>query len=540
MTGTHLPNTPGTNQPPPPVVLVTPGMARRTDVVLRKGLFTLVNSTLTPRESMVDDLIFVRRALDAAGVAFHLVRGDDHRPVLAVAWRDRRAVRVALAEACADEPFYSREVGDGNAPVLLAEGRLATDRSARRFTLYRPRIDPQGSLRYGAATGVRLELWRQRGELVTAPAENALSRSVIPAAELEEDEVELWGQTWPTFIGMFSDHVSDISFDIDIVFSWVDGASLEWQRARARRMESYVVGEGDGAEARYRQIDELKYALRSVHLFAPWIRTIFIVTDSPVPAWLDEHPQVRIVRSEDFFADVSTLPTHNSHAIEAQLHRIPGLSEYFLYSNDDMFFGRHVAPDLFFSPGGITKFIEATTRIGLGENNADRSGFENGARVNRRLLQNRFGRITTRHLEHAATPLRKSVLQELEAEFPDDFRRTSRSPFRSATDISVTNSLYHYYALMVGKAVVQQNATVRYVDTTVRSGLRDLKRLLSRRSFDFFCLNDGSFPEVDAAERTSAVTSFLESYFPIPAPWEKRAAVSESDPRTTDDVDRAI
>ncbi len=535
MTGTHHRNTPST-----PVALIAPGVARRADVVVRKGLFTLVNSTLTPRESMVDDLLFVRRALDAAGVPFHLVRGDDHRPVLAVAWRDRRAVRTALAEACADEPFYSREVGDGRAPVLLAEGRLATDGAARRFTLYRPRIDPQGSLRYGTATGVRLELWKRRGELVSAPAENSVHRAVIPADELEPDEVELWGQTWPTFIGMFSDHVSDISFDIDIVFSWVDGASIEWQRARARRMESYVVGEGDGAEARYRQIDELKYALRSVHLFAPWIRSIFIVTDSPVPAWLDEHPRVTIVRSEDFFADTSTLPTHNSHAIEAQLHRIPGLSEYFLYSNDDMFFGRHVAPDMFFSPGGVTKFIEATTRIGLGENNAERSGFENGARVNRRLLQGRFGRITTRHLEHAATPLRRSVLERLEAEFPEDFVRTSRSPFRSATDISVTNSLYHYYALMVGEAVVQQNATVKYVDTTVRSGLRDLKRLLARRSFDFFCLNDGSFPEVDAAERTAAVTSFLESYFPIPAPWEKAVEVSENGPGATDDVGRAI
>ena len=37
----------------------------------------------------------------------------------------------------------------------------------------------------------------------------------------------------------------------------------------------------------------------------------------------------------------------------------------------------------FFTPGGITKFIEAETRIGLGENDAERSGFENAARVNR-------------------------------------------------------------------------------------------------------------------------------------------------------------
>ncbi len=71
-----------------------------------------------------------------------------------------------------------------------------------------------------------------------------------------------------------------------------------------------------------------------------------------------------------------------------------------------MFFGRMVDPSVFFSPGSVTKFILATTRIGLGSNNPARSGFENSARVNRRLLQQRFGAVTTRHLEHAPTPLR--------------------------------------------------------------------------------------------------------------------------------------
>ncbi|MGC5083508.1 capsule biosynthesis protein CapC, partial [Escherichia coli] len=80
-------------------------------------------------------------------------------------------------------------------------------------------------------------------------------------------------------------------------------------------------------------------------------------TDSPTPEWLADHPKVTIVRSEEFFADPSVLPTHNSHAVEAQLHRIPGLAEHFLYSNDDMFFGRPVTPELFFSGAGITRFV---------------------------------------------------------------------------------------------------------------------------------------------------------------------------------------
>lgn len=488
---------------------------------MRKGLLTLVNGHLTPRESMVEDLLFIRGVLDAAGIRFFLIRGNDDRPVLAVDWRDRRRLREVLAAACANEPFYSRPEGrKRSAPVLVAEGRLAADAKVRAFTLFRPRIEPQGRLRYGAGTGVRLELWQWSGDDIIAPSENAITRDVLPAVEAVEGEAELYGVSWPTLDGMFAEHASDIAFDIDIVFSWVDGASVEWQRARAKRMESYVVGEGDTAEARYRQIDELKYALRSVHLFAPWIRDIYIVTDSPIPGWLGEHPRVKIMRSEDFFLDPSVLPTHNSHAIEAQLQHIPGLSEHFLYSNDDMFFGRPVSPGMFFSPGGLTKFIEAPTRIGLGSSNSSRSGFENAARVNRALLQERFGKVTTRHLEHAAVPLRKSVLLEMERDFSAEFARTAASPFRASTDISVTNSLYHYFALMTGRAVVQTTAKVLYVDTTMREGLRQLKWLLKRRSVDFFCLNDGSFPEIDAAERAAAVVAFLEDYFPIAAPWE--------------------
>ena len=258
-----------------------------------------------------------------------------------------------------------------------------------------------------------------------------------------------------------------------------------------------------------------------MHLFAPWVRRIFIATDSPAPSWLAKHPKVTIVRSEEMFADTSVLPTHNSHAVESQLHRIPGIAEHFLYSNDDMFFGRPLSPSLFFSPGGITKFVEASTRIGLGETHPGRSGFENAARVNRALLRERFGKVTTRHLEHCAAPLRRSVMGELEAAFPDEFRRTAASRFRSATDISVTNSLYHYYALLTGRAVVQTDARVRYVETTLRKALPAMKGLLKRRDQDMFCLNDGSFPEISVEQRTAAVIDFLERYFPFQAPWEK-------------------
>ena len=510
----------------PELVLIAnsarPRRLERDDIVQRKGKFALLNGHLTPRDSMIEDLIAVRDALEAAGIQYLLVRGDNDRFVIAVDRKERRALQAAFAEAFANEPFYSETVDrDAGEPVLLADGALSDTRKAAIFRLYRPRVEPLGRLRYGPETALQLELWRFGDDEIVAPTENALMRRELPRSEAVEDTVEMFGRTWPTLENMFAPLASDLNFDIDMVFSWVDGSDIEFQRARAKRMKNYVVGDGDDSEARYRQIDELKYALRSVYMYAPWIRHIYIVTDSPRPRWLDEHPDVTLVRSEDHFRDLTVLPTHNSHAVESQLHRIPGLAEHFLYSNDDMFFGRPVDPSIFFSPGGITKFIEATTRIGMGDSNASRSGFENAARVNRRLLRERFGAMTTRHLEHAATPLRKSVMAELETEFEPEFTATAASRFRSSSDVSVTNSLYHYYALMTGRAVVQENAKVKYVDTTMHQGLKDMKKLLKNRGVDFFCLNDGSFPEISAEARTKAVIGFLEEYYPIAAPWER-------------------
>jgi stealth protein CR2/Stealth-like protein len=499
----------------------------RADVAEVGGVLALTGRPETTSEARIADLLFLAEALDAADIEYLLVRDDAHRPILVADETERLAVTRALVTACADEPFLSaalkRNLQPRDEPVLIADGDVAPARTDRLLSLFRPRVDAAGVLHAEAEDGVRFEFWVRQGAEVRVPAPNALTRRRFITADVLPDTTERYGRTWSTIRDMFTDLVSDVTFPIDMVFSWVDGTDKEWQRARARRMASYVVGEGDDSEARYRQIDELRYALRSVHAFMPWVCNIYIATDSRAPAWLADHPRVRLVRSEEFFRDTSVLPTHNSQAVEAQLHRIEGLSEHFLYSNDDMFIGRPLRPETFFSPGGITRFVEADLRIGIGESHPRRSGFENSARVNRALLKARFGRVTTRHLEHAAAPLNRTVIERMEQEFPREFARTAASPFRAVDNISVTNSLYHYYGLLTGAATQNTEAKALYVDTTTRKGLALLKRLRKRRNYDFFCLNDGSFPEVGPEERARKVRAFLERYYPVPAPWERTA-----------------
>lgn len=496
----------------------------RDDIRMVDGILHVVDDTRRPADAERDDLLTVAAAIEAAGVAVMLVRDANRRPKLVV---DTAHAEVALAALRDPDlgPVYLKARGEDPVPAhSVAPSRNAVE----AYAVFRPRTSTEGSYRYGAALAPRLELWRFGAETIEAPRPSALTRRKFATADLDVVEVERYGRRWRTVSGMFDPHPNEFTEDVDMVFSWVDGSSSEFQRQRAARMKGYVVGDGDDNAARYRQVDELRYALRSVHMYAPWVRRIFIATDSPTPEWLADHPKVTIVRSEEFFADPSVLPTHNSHAVEAQLHRIPGLAEHFLYSNDDMFFGRPVTPELFFSGAGISRFVESGIRIGSGAPHVGRSGHDNGLRVNRALLEQRFGRVITLDLEHCATPLRRSVAYELEREFAEDYARTAASRFRSATDISVTNSLYHYYALATGRAVITTEPRTRYVQTTQLDSLRRMERLVTGRDTDMFCLNDGSVPEIPEEVRVPALRACLERYFPVTAPWEKESVTAGS------------
>lgn len=511
------------------------GLLERDDVILDAGMLRIVHDTVTPQQARIDDLVLVATALEQAGIEILLIRRAHDTPALVIDVGAQAAAVAALAAVCATEPLYLK--AKARPPVLAADAAIPADDEATRpraLRAYRPRMTTNHTLRYDASLGVRLEFWRLTDDLVEAPSDNALTRRLIPRADLAFDALERYGRSWRTIAGMFDPQPHEFTGDVDLVYSWVDGSRSEFQRQRAARMAEYVVGEGDDGPARYRHVDELRYALRSVHMHAPWVRRIFIATDSPAPAWLIDHPQVTIVRSTEFFADPSVLPTHNSHAVEAQLHRIPGLAEHFLYANDDMFFGRSVQPELFFTPAGVTKFVESRVRIGTGAPAPHRSGHDNGLRVNRELLRARFGRTIARDLSHCPTPLRVSVLAELEREFPDDFARTAASRFRSATDISVTNSLYHYYALMTGRAVATRRPRVRYVHTTLASSLRRMERLVERTDIDMLCLNDGGETELPEAIRIRAIRVTLERMYPVVPPWERTGVSDAERPATSE------
>ena len=134
---------------------------------------------------------------------------------------------------------------------------------------------------------------------------------------------------------------------IDFVITWVDESDPKWQK----EFEYWSAKESrciNTDACRYRDWGTLRYWFRGVEKFAPWVNKIYFVTYGHLPQWLDtDNPKLVVVRHEDFIPS-EYLPTFNSNVIEFFFHKIKGLSEKFVYFNDDMFLIGPVSSNRFF------------------------------------------------------------------------------------------------------------------------------------------------------------------------------------------------
>ena len=137
---------------------------------------------------------------------------------------------------------------------------------------------------------------------------------------------------------------------IDIVIPWVDGTDPDWQK-EFKKYRALSTGRDDNSEIRYRDWDNLQYIFRGIEKFAPWVRKVHFITTGQKPKWLNVNaPKLNFVKHEDFIP-TEYLPTFSVRPIELNLHRIEGLSEQFIYFNDDYFLLRPVKPERFFRNG---------------------------------------------------------------------------------------------------------------------------------------------------------------------------------------------
>lgn len=311
------------------------------------------------------------------------------------------------------------------------------------------------------------------------------------------------------------------SYPIDLVYLWVDGTDPAWHAKKEAALKQYsdTPRYGLGSE-RWRDRQELKYSLRSIEQYLPWVNHIYIVTDNQVPMWLNiNHPKITIIDHRDILPP-DALPTFNSMAIETALHRIPGLSEHFIYANDDCFVNQPLSPDFFFDKkGNPIVYVRQFTRLqfdALKQRHQNESWMKLWSTPHH-LMQTRFHDNTILVDNHNMLGYRKSYLSEATRVFSAEFERTSHSRFRQDTDLSlmIVPLLDHFRkrnTILPNKHPPRQKC--EYAGLEIYHNLKDLVSV----STCTFCLNDGPGLTPQDHER---ITRFMQARFPIPSSFEK-------------------
>jgi len=313
---------------------------------------------------------------------------------------------------------------------------------------------------------------------------------------------------------------------IDVVYTWVDDRWPGYHEELARFTEKPA----DSDPSRTRDnLDLMRYSLRSLERALPDLGTVYFLTCRPqVPEWLDtSHPKIRVVHHDQIMS-AEILPTFNSLAIISHLHLLPGLSERFLYFDDDIlltpsFEIRHLETD-----DGKFRIYPWKYWVPRPEeirNPADQTPWNLALAETARLCDRAFGTRARRQVCHMPLLIDKASWQRVMESHDEVIARTRGSRFRSGGNVDPQH-LFQWTMLGELRAVLEDENTSRrtagYVPLEDVWPVTFLSLLKARqRRLRWVCFNDNFGP------RPSRVTEWmvrrhLQASYPEPSSFERR------------------
>ena len=319
--------------------------------------------------------------------------------------------------------------------------------------------------------------------------------------------------------------VTDIK--IDIVLPWVDGSDPVWQESKRQ----YNIMQGEDNEIRYRDWGLLKYVFRGIEQNLPWIRKVHFITCGHLPDWLNtDCKKLHIVKHSDYIPS-EWLPTFSSHPIELNIHRIQGLSEHFIYSNDDMYFVKPMKPEDFFQNGKPVSqagldIIHETDRVFTG------ILFSDLEVINRRFFSRKtFPRTFTKFINlhygfkenyktikimpwcigyypgfsyfHGPNAYLKKTFEEVWAEEHDILSETCSHKFRSFIDVN--QYLFLWWQWVKGDFVPSDiRKKIKYLG--VNKDIKTLCAFIEKSSYSMLCVNDAFTDDYEAKKEALAAS----------------------------------
>lgn len=336
-------------------------------------------------------------------------------------------------------------------------------------------------------------------------------------------------------------------YPVDFVLFWVDPENEQWQREK-NKYRAKVSGDQKqeaGLAQRYRDWNNLQYWFRGVEKYAPWVRKIFFVTWGAVPEWLDtDNSRLEIINDRDILPE-GCAPVFSPNPKEINLHRIPDLSEHFVYFNDDMFLIRNMDPTDFFRNGLPREMAVSYLPVkGMEDDSFQHMLITMTGVVNsffsKKEVQHRhwhqwytltYGKqvintLRTRSLRefsgimvpHLPSPMRKSTYEEVWEKIPERLMGTSAHRFRDPTDM--TQYIFRYWAICKGDispANIFRYGKEFFVEDRF---LDELCETITGQKYKMICINDGS--KIMNFERcVTRVQEAFEALLPERSAFEK-------------------
>ncbi len=339
---------------------------------------------------------------------------------------------------------------------------------------------------------------------------------------------------------------------IDFLIPWVDSGDENWRQKKAEYDVSKTTNY-DNANMRYRDWGTLKYVLRGIEKNCPWYNKIYIVTQGHYPDWLDiEHPKIKLITHDELYYDVSDLPVFSSSSIEMNLPNIKGLSNHFVYCNDDTFFLKPLNRDRFFKNGlpvdyfshgwiprnklfeklrGMNSWAHSCknnidlinrkfTTVEMSKDQLYHQSYSFAEKVSNFLYANIYKKLIWVSHYHQPMPYLKQTLLDVRAEFEKEMRICSKNRFRRNNDL--TQYIYRYWHLASGEFYPFKHYDNKYHKIENREDID--KCLAEMDNYALVCVNDSvsdeiSKDEVDYIEKS--IISKLNELLPHKASFEK-------------------
>lgn len=292
---------------------------------------------------------------------------------------------------------------------------------------------------------------------------------------------------------------------MDAIITYVDGLDPLWQKDYSETVGTSFL------EKRFRDWGTLKYLLRGIETFMPFMENVFLVVarESQVPDWVDRK-ELRVVLHEEFIPK-QVLPVFNCNPIELHIHKIEGLAEQHIYFNDDIFPISECSPSDFYVDGKPAMGF-STHLLALG---CFKSITRNSDRLARKALGMRKGLLFKRP-QHTCLPMLKSACEEVYSKVEDELL-ASMTRIRTKDDFN--QYLFSDYLFYQGKAVSRRIPSKFFSLGT--AGPEKIASFIQDPSSKMVCVNDVKIAPEKFEEIRSRLIEAFEKKFPEKSRFEK-------------------